>query len=57
MIGGIHEGKQGWEKRELVQTKRILTFGWHVVGVCLGHTHVLIIDFLLFLHSGKGVKL
>jgi hypothetical protein len=38
-------------------TKRILTFGWHVVSICLCHTHVFIIDLLLFLHSGKRVKL
>jgi hypothetical protein len=40
-----------------LQTKRILTFSWHVVSICLGHTHVFIIDLLLFLYSGKRVKL
>jgi hypothetical protein len=37
--------------------EELLTFGGHVVGICFRHTHVFIIDLLLFLHSGKRMKL
>jgi hypothetical protein len=48
---------RGRRRRELSNIQRTLTFGWHVVSICLSHTHVFIIHLLLFLNSGERVKL
>jgi Na+/H+-dicarboxylate symporter len=43
---------QKWVKNEV-----ILTLGWHIVSVCFCHTHVFIVNLLLFLRSSQGVQL
>lgn len=45
-------GRNGWRTKYV-----ILTLGWHIVSICFCHTHVFIVNLLLFLSSSQGVQL